>query len=320
MSTISQLRLSAVLSLLLGMGGVVSAQNEVVGLPKNEAEAKRALEDKPTRMPSEMQGVGVEEKLGQKIDLDLTFIAEDGYPHSLREYFAAGKPVILNLVYFTCPMLCNLTLNGQVGVLRDLAWTPGREFQIVTVSIDPTETFELARTKKQAYLSNFDKPGMSAGWHFLVDHQANVKKLAEQIGFRYRLDESQKQYAHSAAIFVLTPDGTISRYLYGIKFKERDLRLALTEASAGKFGLSFEKLMLMCFHYDPSSKSYVLFATNVMRFGGFLIVLVLAVVLFRYWREEILARKSKDGSSTTPSAGKPGAETPPPGNGMVTAK
>lgn len=319
MTTPGQFRFPTLLMLLLSAVGHAWAQNEVIGLPKNAAEAKQALADPKTRMPNEMQGVGVEEKIGEKIDLNLTFIAEDGYPHSLKEYFAAGKPVILNLVYFTCPMLCNLTLNGQVSMLRELAWTPGKEFQIVTVSIDPTETFELAKTKKQAYLSNFERP-MGSGWHFLVDHQANVKKLAEQIGFRYRFDPSQNQYAHAAAIFVLTPDGTISRYLYGIKFKDRDVRLALTEASEGRSGLSFEKLMLMCFHYDPSAKSYVLFATNVMRFGGFLIVLVLAVVLYRYWRVEILARKSKDSSPTTLSEGTPGAETPPPGTGMVTAK
>lgn len=185
MTTPGQFRFPTLLMLLLSAVGHAWAQNEVIGLPKNAAEAKQALADPKTRMPNEMQGVGVEEKIGEKIDLNLTFIAEDGYPHSLKEYFAAGKPVILNLVYFTCPMLCNLTLNGQVSMLRELAWTPGKEFQIVTVSIDPTETFELAKTKKQAYLSNFERP-MGSGWHFLVDHQANVKKLAEQIGFRYR--------------------------------------------------------------------------------------------------------------------------------------
>lgn len=268
---------------LVAGSALVYAQKEIIGEPKTAEEKRRALEDTKTTAIRETEGTGVEEKLGQKIDLNLTFIGEDGHPHALKEYFSSGRPVILNLVYYTCPMLCNLTLNGQVAVLRELAWTPGKEFEVVTISIDPTENFEIAKNKKAAYISNFDKP-VGGGWHFLVDHQANVKKLADQIGFRYKLDEAQKQYAHASAIMVLTPEGMVSRYLYGIKFKERDLRLALTEAASEKFGLSFEKILLMCYHYDPAAKSYVMFATNFMKLGGLLSMLVLAIFLFRYWR------------------------------------
>ncbi len=273
------------------------AQNEVIGMPKNAAERARALEDHKTSLPREMNGVGIDEKLGQKVDLGLSFVAEGGKLRKLGDYFTSGRPVILNLVYYKCPMLCNLTLNAQVNVLKELAWSPGKEFDVVTISIDPTETSEMAQEKKAAYMSNFDRP-VSGGWHFLVDYSGNVKKLAQQVGFNYNYDPAQKQYAHSAAIMVLTPEGMVSRYLYGIKFKERDLRLALTEASHNKFGISFEKIMLMCFHYDPSAKSYVLFATNVMRLGGFLVVLVLGTFLFRFWRQEFLTRHARTGSST----------------------
>lgn len=273
----------ALLLALVASSSVVRAQNEIIGEPKTAEEKRRALEDKKTTSIRETEGTGVDEKLGQKIDLNLTFIGEDGRTHSLKEYFSSGRPVILNLVYYTCPMLCNLTLNGQVAVLRELAWTPGKEFEVVTISIDPTESFEIAKNKKEAYISNFDKP-VGGGWHFLVDHEGNVKKLADQIGFRYKLDEAQKQYAHASAIMVLTPEGMVSRYLYGIKFKERDLRLALTEAASEKFGLSFEKILLMCYHYDPAAKSYVMFATNFMKLGGLLSMVVLAIFLFRYWR------------------------------------
>ena len=268
------------------------AQNEIIGMPKNEAERQRALEDKGTRMPAEMRGVGVDEHLGETIDLNLMFVGEDGYPHPLKDVFAAGRPVILNLVYYKCPMLCNLTLNGQVNVLRELAWTPGKEFEIVTISIDPTETFQMAKEKKAAYLSNFDRP-IGGGWHFYVDYRGNVKRLAEQIGFHYNYDAHQQQYAHSSAVMVLTPQGKISRYLYGIKFKDRDVRLALTEAAEGKFGLSFEKLLMMCYHYDASAKSYVLYATNVMRLGGLLVVVALATFLFRNWRNDLSAQEAQ---------------------------
>lgn len=302
------LQLVAPLSAFLVLSGLVWAQNEVVGTPKNEEERARALEDKTTAMPKEMSGVGVEEKLSNPVDLNLSFVAEGGRVKQLGDFFTTGKPVILNLVYYKCPMLCNLTLNAQVNVLRELAWSPGNEFEVVTISIDPTETIEMAQEKKSAYLSNFDRP-VGRGWHFLVDHNGNVKKLAEQVGFRYNFDPVQQQYAHSAAIMVLTPKGVVSRYLYGIKFRERDLRLALTEASEDKFGMSFEKLMLMCFHYDPSAKSYVLFATNVMRLGGFLVVLILGFWLFRFWRQELLARDALADSSTPFVKGIPTSES-----------
>ena len=233
--------------------------------------------------PRELQGVGVDEKLGQKIDLNLTFIAEDGYPHKLAEYFAKGRPVILNLVYYSCPMLCNLVLNGQVEVLRQMPWTPGKEFEVVTVSIDPTENFGLARNKKAAYLASYDRE--APGWHFLTDHEGNVKKLASQVGFRYRFDQKIGQYAHAASIFVLTPQGMVSRYLYGVKFKSLDMRLALTEAAEEKFGLT-DKLILYCVHYDPESRSYVPLARNIMRGGGALMLLGFGFILLRLWRRD----------------------------------
>ena len=209
---------------------------------------------------------------------------EDGYQVPLKQYFHKGQPVLLNLVYYPCPMLCNLMLNGQTSTLREIPWTPGKEFEIVTISIDPTETFELAAQKKAAYLASYERP--APGWHFLADHDGNAKKLADQVGFHYRYDDQTGQYAHAAVIMFLTPEGKVSRYLYGIQFKARDLRLALTEASQAKFGLSVDRLLLYCFHYDPQARGYVLFATNVMRGGGVLTVLILGFVLWRMWRFE----------------------------------
>jgi protein SCO1/2 len=243
-------------------------------------------------LPEELEGVGIDEKLGDSIDLDLTFIDETGYPVALREYFTPGRPVILNLGYYSCPMLCSLVLNGMTASLREIPWTPGEEFEVVTISIDPTESFGLAAKKKELYLSNYGKP--APGWHFLADHQGNVKKLAEQAGFDYKYDESREQYAHAAAIMVLTPDGTMSRYLYGIRYKARDLRLALTEASNGAIGEITDRVLLFCFHYDPSEKSYVPFATNIMRAGGVLVVLIMGAFLFRLWKSERLRAARND--------------------------
>jgi protein SCO1/2 len=235
-------------------------------------------------VPPQLEGVGIEEKLGGAVDLDLTFTAENGHPVKLRELFHKDRPVILDLVYYSCPMLCNLVLNGQTAALREVPGVPGEDFEVVTISIDPTEMFDLAQRKRAMYLESYGRP--AGGWHFLTDRDGNVKRLAQQVGFRYKYDETTQQYAHAAAIMVLTPGGKVSRYLYGIKFNPRDVRLALAEASQSKFALTLDRVLLYCFHYDPKSRSYVPFAANLMRAGGAASVLVLAAVLGRFWRKE----------------------------------
>jgi protein SCO1/2 len=237
------------------------------------------------QLPSELEGVDIVEHIGDRIDLDLQFTAESGYQVPLRSLFGKGKPVLLNFVYYRCPMLCNLVLNGQTAALRDLAWTVGKEFDVVTVSIAPEEQFDLARAKKKYYLETYERP-TQGGWSFLTDYQGNTRRLADQVGFNYRWDEKTKQWAHAAAIMLLTPDGRISRYLYGVRFKDRDLRLGLTEASEGKLGTVGDKLLLFCFHYDPEAKGYVPFARNIMKIGGGLSVVLLGVVLSFLFRRE----------------------------------
>lgn len=235
-------------------------------------------------IPQQLQGVGVDEKVGAAVNLDLTFTADNGYPVPLRSFFHKERPVILNLVYYSCPMLCNLVLNGQTSALRDISWSPGNEFEVVTISIDPSETFNLAQRKREAYLTSYGRP--APGWHFLVDHEGHAKQLAEQIGFHYRYDERQSQYAHAAAIMILTPEGKVARYLYGIKFKPSDLRLALTEAAEGRGSFSIEKLLLFCYHYDANAHGYVLFATNFMRIGGGICALILGLAIWRLFKSE----------------------------------
>lgn len=243
------------------------------------------LQAQVNTLPPALEGVDIVERIGQKVDLDLQFTAENGYQVPLRKYFEKGKPVLLNFVYYRCPMLCNLVLNGQTAALRDLAWTAGKEFEIVTISIAPEERFDLARGKKKFYLETYGRDA-AEGWHFLTDHQGNTKRLADMAGFNYRWDEKTQQWAHAAAILTLTPDGRISRYLYGVRYKERDLRLGLAEASEGKLGSMGDKLLLFCFHYDPELKSYVPFARNIMKLGGALMVVLMGIALSFLFRRE----------------------------------
>jgi protein SCO1/2 len=227
-----------------------------------------------------LEQIDVEEKLGDTIPLDLTFTDDRGEDITLGKYFNKGKPVVLILGYYTCPMLCNLVMNGLSDVLRDIPWRPGYEFQIVSVSIDPTETDLVASAKKENYIKSIGKPGISNGWDFLTGPAENSKKLADAVGFKYFYVEDRDQYAHPAVLVILSPDGKITRYLYGIEFVERDFKLAITEASEGKVGSTIDKLILYCYHYDAEEGSYTLFAENVMRLGGIATVILLAVFFF----------------------------------------
>jgi len=235
------------------------------------------------KTPRELEGVGIVEHLGQKVDLSLEFTGTDGYPHRLAEYFHRGRPVILNLVYYSCPMLCNLVLNGQTEALRQVNGVIGKDFDVVTISFDPTENYGLAKNKRAAYVESYGRE--AAGWRFFADRDGNAARLAHQVGFGYRMDPVTGQYAHSTAIFVLSPEGKICRYLYGVRFKPLDLRLALAEA-AGERATAGEKIVLYCFHYDPVARSYVPFAMNLMRAGGALALLVMVLLLVGLWRHE----------------------------------
>lgn len=242
--------------------------------------------------PKEFEGIGVEERLGERVPLDLIFTNDSGQSVRLADYFGHGKPVILNLVYFQCPMLCNLVLNGVGAAAKQLDWTPGAQYEMVTVSFNPRETPELASAKKASYLHELDKAGAEAGWHFLTGAEDQSKALADSLGFHFRYDEEAKEFVHTAVTFVLSPDGRISRYLYGIEYAPRDLKLALLEASEGKTGSTLDRLILYCFHYDPQARGYVLFAGNVMKIGGGLSAVALGLFLAFWWRRERLVRRS----------------------------
>jgi protein SCO1 len=242
------------------------------------------VEEGPSNQtPEKLQDIGVTEKLGNKIDLTLPFRDEEGKAVTLANYFQSGKPVLLSPAYYTCPNLCNYHLNGMTDMLRKLNWTIGREFEYVVVSIDPRDTPQVAKAKKENYLKAYGRVDASRGWHFLSGDEASVKALMSQVGFKYRWDEEGQQYAHVSSAQVITPTGEISRYLNGITFDPQTVRLSMVEASNGMVGSVVDKLILYCFHYDPKASKYTPYLFGVMRIGAILIVLVLLAFLAPFW-------------------------------------
>jgi len=247
----------------------------------------------PIKTPEELQDVGVKEHLGETLSLSgIELIdSETQQKRPLSSWFQNGKPVLLNLVYYECPMLCTMVLNGLNEGMKKLAWSVGEQFNVVTVSINPKDTPSMALAKKQNYLKDYLKSGHSKenaqeGWAFLTAEETQVRSLASQLGFEYKYDEIQKQYAHSAVTFVLTPEGKISRYLYGITYAARDLKLALLEASQGKIGTVFDRLLLFCYHYEPLSRGYSLQAMKVMQLGAMGMVAFLGGYLMVFWSRQ----------------------------------
>jgi len=226
-----------------------------------------------------LKKVNIEQRLNNQIPLGLRFRDEAGREVALGDYFKNGKPVVLTLVYYECPMLCNQVLNGAVGAFQALSFTPGREFEVVTVSFDEREGPALAAKKKETYLRRYRREGSEAGWHFLTGDKASIEALAQSVGFRYAWDEQSQQFAHASAIMVATPEGRLSHYFYGIEYSPKDLRLALVEASEGKIGSPVDSLILYCYHYDPAAGKFAP-VMGVLRAAGVLTVLGLVALLF----------------------------------------
>lgn len=250
------------------------------------------------QVPAALEEVGVTEHLDAKLPLGLEFRDENGRQVTLGEYFDGDRPVILTLNYYKCPMLCGLMLNGVVDGLEAMDWSPGEEFEIVTVSINPLETPELATAKKQNYLKRLNRPSVADGWHFLTGRELEIRRLAETVGFGYSYDPETQEYAHAAAIMVCTPDGRVARYLYGIEYPARRLKFALLEAAEGTIGSTLDQLILYCYHYDPTNRRYSPVAMNIMRVGGGATALILGMALGLFWVREWRRRKKTDVKET----------------------
>jgi protein SCO1/2 len=224
----------------------------------------------PSGLPKALKGVGIDQKLNEQLPLDLVFKNEKGENVKLGDYFGK-KPVVLSLVYYQCPMLCNQVLNGMVTAFKVMAFKPGEEFEVVTVSFDPRETAALAAAKKDTYvnyLPEASRARAAQGWHFLTGDDESIRRITDAVGFRYHYDEPTNQFAHASAIYVTTPQGKLARYFYGIEYAPRDLRLGLIEAADNKIGSPVDQLLLYCFHYDPATGKYGGVVMNMMRVGG----------------------------------------------------
>jgi protein SCO1/2 len=239
----------------------------------------------PPATPGVLQEIGFDQRLGEQIPLDLHFRDETGKDVRLGDYFGK-RPVVMNLVYYKCPMLCTLSLNGLAGALKVLSFVPGQEFEVVTVSFDPREGPTLAAAKKKAYMSRYERPGAAVGWHFLTGQKGAIDQLTHAVGFRYVWDEQTRQFAHPTGILVATPEGRISRYLFGVEYSPKDLRFALVDSGQGKVGSVVDEVLLYCYQYDPMTGRYSARILNVVRLGGIATVLALGgfILSSTLWR------------------------------------
>jgi len=235
--------------------------------------------------PELLKDVGVDQKLNSSIPLDLTFRDEHGNRVALGQYFH-GKPVILTLVYYNCPMLCTQVLNGLDRSLEQIPMSIGRDFEVVTVSIDPTDEPSLAEAKQAVYVGMYNRPGAATGWHFLTGEGPAIAQLTRAVGFRYAYDPDSKQYAHASVVMLLTPEGRLSRYIYGVSYPARDMRLGLVDASGGKIGSPVDQVLLFCYHYDPHTGKYGLLISRVLKLLGLATILTGGVFLIWLFRSE----------------------------------
>ena len=252
----------------------------------------------PNGLPKTLSDVGIVQKLNDQLPLELEFRNERDEVVKLGDYFGT-KPVVLSLVYYQCPMLCNQVLNGMASAFRVMSFKAGEEFEVVTVSFDSRETATVAAAKKRTYvdyLPEDKRADATKGWHFLTGDETNIKRLTDTVGFRYHFDEATNQFAHASAIYLATPEGKLARYFYGIEYAPRDLRLGLIEASKNKIGSPVDQLLLYCYHYDPTTGKYGAVVINMIRLGGVATLMAMIALFFllrRYSADRIRLSDSR---------------------------
>jgi protein SCO1/2 len=237
-------------------------------------------------LPDALQTIGIEQRLGESLPLTAEFKDESGQTVQLGKFFNNGRPVILALVYYECPMLCNQVLNGLTGSLKGITFNAGKEFDVVAVSFDARENDKpgLAQNKKASYMERYGRPGTEQGWHFLTGSQASIDAITNAAGFKYKWDDKSNQFAHASAVMVVTPEGKLSRYLYGIDYAAKDLKLGLIESAENRIGGVADQLLLYCFHYDPSTGKYGFAILSVIRLFAIFTLAGMAAMGFVFWK------------------------------------
>lgn len=271
----------------------------LAGSPAHAQDGSVVRKDRIEAQPTAVENLTISEKPDQQLPAALPFLDDHGREVTLGDYFNQGKPIILTLNYYRCPMLCEVTLKGMVDGLRASGLQVGRDYEVVTVSFDALETPKLAAAKKKSYVEYWDDPAALDGWHFLTGEQRQIDTLTTLTGFQYRWVEARKEYAHPAVIMVATPEGKLSRYLYGVRYDPQTLRLTLVDASEGKIGTPMDQILLFCFHYDSAAGRYAPVAFNIMRLGGAITVVLLFFALGMLWLAE-RKRRGGGGSRSAP--------------------
>jgi protein SCO1/2 len=252
--------------------------------------------------PRELRSVKVDEKLDAQVPLEATFKDLDGRDVKLGDLIDGKRPTLLTFAYFSCPVLCSVILNSAVTSLAKVPWTIGREFDVVTISIDPRESLEKARSKRDALVAQYGRPEAANGWHFLRGDEKTIARVTDAVGYRFHYDTEEQQFAHPGTLILLQPNGHVSRYLYGLEYPPSDLRLGLLEASQGKLISTAEQVMLFCYRYDAHQGRYVIMANRIMQIGSAIVALVLGLMLGAFWyreRKRIVAREKTEPVPTT---------------------
>ena len=272
---------------VLALGIVSAAQkSEHYNSPLYSPKTYDPAQSAGNGLPEALQKIGIEQKLGEQLPLETEFKNEDGQVIKLSRIFESGRPVILAFVYYECPMLCNEVLNGLSGSLKGISLDAGKDFDVVAISFDARENDkpDLAKNKKAAYMERYGRPGAEKGWHFLTGTQASIDSVTKAAGFGFRWDEKSEQFAHAGGVMLVTPQGKMSRYFYGIDYSPRDLKLGVMESAENRVGNAADQMLLYCYHYDPATGKYGLAILSIIRIGAVLTLLGMGAMGFVFWR------------------------------------
>lgn len=293
---VSRLKLFALVAVLVFAAGAEAQKAEHYSSPLYSPRYYDPSQTVTNGMPDALKKVGIDQKLGDQLPLDTVLKDENGAAVKLGDYFNKGRPVILALVYYECPMLCNEVLNGLTGSLKGMSLVAGKDFDVVAISFDARENdkADLAKNKKASYVERYAHPGTEGGWHFLTGTQDSIDAVTKAAGFNYYWDDKTNQFAHAGGIMLTTPEGKMSRYFYGIDYAPKDLKFGIMESARDKVGSVTDQLLLYCYHYDPASGKYGFAILRAMRVAGVATLLGLGAMIFVFWRRNKIKKEDPE--------------------------